>query len=440
MRKLLKPAAAVALALVMVQIAAAATSPANGGSLAFTSLRGGTAAAYVANGDGTGVRRLTEAGVGAYQGDAAWSPDGSRIVFTCGNFELCVAAADGSGAARLTTSTWPSSWSYDFEPAWSPDGARIVFSAKRGSSSADLWVVNADGTGLARLVEGATEEGSPEWSPDGSRIAYDKETNDGSDLYVVNADGTGVQRLTSGKMSESDPDWSPDGTSVAYTRGAADSFASEIWLMTSTGGGQRRLTAGGEPSWSPDGTSLYFSGPQGTDDELFSIRPDGSGRTRLTTSRGGDFTPQLQPAGVTVTLPQMPTTPLAPVNPDARIVGTLIVGSAQVLRDLSGFDTSQLSALVAAARSLGRDAAIARRALLSSQSTSARGAKVRTEGAAGFAAAQRASANLLEVVRLAPQGKKAAKRIAALDKVYRANITALQTRLLNAYRMTGLSS
>ena len=37
----------------------------------------------------------------------AWAPDGTRVVFTCGNFELCVASADGSDAARLTKSQWP---------------------------------------------------------------------------------------------------------------------------------------------------------------------------------------------------------------------------------------------------------------------------------------------------------------------------------------------
>ena len=75
------------------------TGATNGALLAFTSLRGGNAALYVSNGDGGGAHRLTPAGLGAYQGDVAWAPDGSRVVFTCGNFELCVASSDGSGAA-----------------------------------------------------------------------------------------------------------------------------------------------------------------------------------------------------------------------------------------------------------------------------------------------------------------------------------------------------
>lgn len=440
MRNFWKPALAVGLALVATQLAAAASGGTNGGVLAFTSLRGGNAALYVANGDSTGARRLTTAGVGAYQGDAAWSPDGSRLVFTCGNFELCVASADGSGATRLTTSTWPSSWSYDFEPAWSPDGTQIVFSGKRGTSSAGLWIVNADGTGIRKLVDSATDERFPEWSPDGLRIAYGRDTATDADLYIVNADGTGAQRLTSGKAYENDPDWSPDGTTIAYERGTDASLLTEVWLMSASGGGQRRLTAGEEPSWAPDGSFLLFSAPEANDDDLFSIRVDGSGRKRLTSSRGGDYTPQLQPAGVTVTLPAAPSTPLSAVHGDARVVGTFLARYAQVIRDLGGFESKQRSAIIATVRALGRDAGAGRAALVASRPVSARGKRVQTEGVAAFTAAQAAARNLLEIVRLAPQAAKpsVAKRLAALDKAYRANLDKMDRRLGTAFRATGL--
>jgi Tol biopolymer transport system component len=437
MTRVWKSAAVVGLALVLSQLATAATGAENGRLLAFTSLRGGNASLYVANRDGSGAHRLTPNGIGAYQGDAAWAPDGTRLVFTCGNFELCVTAANGSGTARLTRSDWPDNWGYDFEPAWSPDGTQIVFSRKRGGQSSGLWLVGADGTGLRRLVDDPGNEGSPEWSPDGLHIVYTRDPGTGNDLYVVDADGRNVRRLTSGKAVETDPDWSPDGATIAYARGTAG-LKSDVWLMRASGGGERRLTSGGEPSWSPDGVFLFLSAAQGNDDELFRVRANGAGRTRLTNRAGGDYTPQLQPANVAVTLPEPPSTPLAAVHPDARTVGTLLARYVYVIQDLGGLASTNRAAVVASARALARDAAAGRSALAASRPTSTRGARVRTEAIAGFTAAQAVARTRLELVRLAPQGAKAAKRIAALSKAYRSSRDMLSRRLGNAFTTTGL--
>ena len=438
MTKVWKIAVVLGLALVASQLAAAATGATNGNVLAFTSLRGGNAAIYVSKSNGSGAHRLTPAGVGAYQGDLAWAPDGTRVVYTCGNFELCVASADGSGAARLTKSEWPDRWSYDFEPAWSPDGGEIVFSRTRAGQSSGLWVVGADGTGLRRLVDNAGNEGSPEWSPDGLQIAYTTDAGAGNDLYLIDSDGANVRRLTSSKAFEGDPDWSPDGATIAYARAMAGSLVSEVWLMRASGGGHRRLTAGGEPSWSPDGSFLFLSAPLGNDDELFRVRANGTGRTRLTNRAGGDYTPQLQPAGVTVTLPPPPSTALAAVHADARTVGTLLARYTYVARDLSGLESKKRTSVAAAARALVRDAAAGRSALLASRPLTERGARVKANGVAAFTAAQAVARNRLEWVRLAPQGTKAAKRIAALNKAYRASRVTLSLRLANAFTTTGL--
>ena len=438
MTKLGKSAVAIGLALVLSQLATGATGARNGNVLAFTSLRGGNAALYVSDRNGNGPHRLTLDGVGAYQGDGAWAPDGTRVVFTCGNFELCVASADGSGTARLTKSQWPGTWSYDFEPAWSPDGTEIVFSRKRGGLSSGLWLVGADGTGLRKLVDNAGNEGSPEWSPDGLRIAYTTDAGTGNDLYVVDADGANVQRLTSGKAFETDPDWSPNGATIAYARGTAGSLKSDVWLMQSNGRGQRRLTTGGEPSWSPDGTFLFLSAPQGNDIELFRVRANGSGRTRLTNRAGGDYTPQLQPASVSLTLPPPPSTPLEAVHPDARIVGTLLARYAYVIRDLGGLESTARTSSIAAARALARDAAAGQATMAATRPRSTRGERVRAEAVAGFTAAQAVARNRLELLRLAAQAKKEPKRIAAVQKAYRTNRDTMSRRLGNAFTTTGL--
>ena len=433
MKRVLKSAAAVGIALVASQFATAATGAGNGNVLAFTSLRAGNAALYVSDRNGAGAHLLTRNGSGAYQGDAAWSPDGTRIVFTCGNFELCVASADGTDTARLTKSLWPGTWSYDFEPAWSPDGTRVVFSRKRSGQSSGLYLIGADGTGLKKLVDNKGNEGSPEWSPDGLRVAYTADAGAGNDLFVVDADGANVRRLTSGRAFETDPDWSPDGNTIAYARGMAGSFVSEVWLMRASGGGQRRLTTGGEPSWSPDGAFLFLSAQQGSDDELFRVRANGSGRTRLTNRAGGDYTPQLQPAGVTVTLPQAPSTPLEAVHPDARTVGTLLARYAYLIRDLGGLESKTRASVVSAARALARHAAAGRAALVASRPLSARGKRVKAESIAGFVAAKTVAQSRLELV-----ATKDPKRIAALNKMYKANRDMMGRRLGNAFTATGL--
>jgi Tol biopolymer transport system component len=58
----------------------------------------------------------------------AWSPDGTRIAYSCridggaADFEVCVMNADGTGVQQLTDNTVP-----DLTVSWSPDGQQLVF-------------------------------------------------------------------------------------------------------------------------------------------------------------------------------------------------------------------------------------------------------------------------------------------------------------------------
>jgi TolB protein len=105
-----------------------------------------------------------------------------------------------------------------------------------------------------------------------------------TEIYVMNTDGTGLTRLTFNGEEERGPSWSPDGTKIVFScrRGGPDF---ELCLMNADGSGQVQLTdndAGDlTASFSPDGTKILFhrtGGPQ----QLFTIKSDGSGETRLT--------------------------------------------------------------------------------------------------------------------------------------------------------------
>ena len=84
--------------------------------------------------------------------------------------------ADGSGSAAVERNTVLGAGA---APDWSPDGRKLVFVKRLERSGAtcgpvgrckdEIYVINADGTGLRRLTRNAVIDGSPVWSPDGGR-------------------------------------------------------------------------------------------------------------------------------------------------------------------------------------------------------------------------------------------------------------------------------
>ena len=104
----------------------------------------------------------------------------------------------------------------------SPDGSKIVFEIIGGN----MWVINADGTGLTDLGNGYR----PKWSFDSRSIVYMLTKDDGhgitaSDIYIVSADGTGRKQVTdtSDKL-EMNPSFSHDGKSIVYDEGSDGSI------------------------------------------------------------------------------------------------------------------------------------------------------------------------------------------------------------------------
>jgi TolB protein len=142
--------------------------------------------------------------------DADWSrspttaPAGQSLVFTShpvsdnarlsNRAEISVMDPDGSSRLQLTHNDYE-----ERAPAWSPDGTRIVFSCRIGGGSADfeLCVMNADGSGLVQLTDNAVPDLSAAWSPDGQQIVFARPSVTGApdnQLFTMqpalNADGT----------------------------------------------------------------------------------------------------------------------------------------------------------------------------------------------------------------------------------------------------------
>jgi TolB protein len=171
---------------------------------------------HVMDADGSGQLRLTDSAATVLT--ASWSPDGRRIVFVSAGpgcwtscHRLFVINADGGGQRRLTSGN-------DHAPSWAPDGRRIAF--VRGWPESHVYVVNADGSGLRRIPRARSIPEAPVWSPDGRMIAFAGRSGvrpegcpscypPDMEIYVVNADGTGLRNLTRSPGDDVAPVWVP---------------------------------------------------------------------------------------------------------------------------------------------------------------------------------------------------------------------------------------
>jgi Tol biopolymer transport system component len=158
-------------------------------------------------------------------------------------------------------------------PRWSPDGRRLVFASNRahydgpspegGTPDMDLWVVNADGSGRARLTTDPSNEADPAWAPDGRSVVYSSDRDSRGDLYRLVIDTGEVTRLTHHYVGRAImPAPEPAGPRVAFAAqtlrvGAFWDFQVHM-LDTATGKSAPVPTTAGAcwPTWSRDGTRL----------------------------------------------------------------------------------------------------------------------------------------------------------------------------------------
>lgn len=158
--------------------------------------------------DGGGLRRLTSGP--ALDFEPAWSPDGTQIAFTRGfgqgdAGDIYILNLKSGRLTHVTRSP-----AYDHQVAWAPSGKQLVFERDFPASSS-IFAVNPDGTHLRRLTRGPFFDIGPAFSPDGRYIAFGSDRGGAvlDDLWVINANGTGLHRVRQLRFSEGFPDWQP---------------------------------------------------------------------------------------------------------------------------------------------------------------------------------------------------------------------------------------
>ena len=213
------------------------------------------------SGTGYGHARITAAAPGGKNATADVYVVGEIVVAssrTAGKFQLY--AAERSNLAQLTKLTPDTSSASD--PAFSPDGSRIAYVAQR-DGNAEIYVMNADGTGAVRVTNDPQADGRPAFTPDGQAIVFHSSRPAPAgkqQIWTVNLDGTGLTQLTRDSVNAS-PTVSPDGQTVAYV--STRNKDSDIWLMGRDGSNQRQFTRSPqqretEPRFLRDGTLAYL--------------------------------------------------------------------------------------------------------------------------------------------------------------------------------------
>jgi len=92
-----------------------------------------------------------------------------------------------------------------------PAVGKIAFESDRDGDS-EIYLMNADGSGLTSLTDNSARDFAPACSPDGTRIAFVSTRDGDEEIYVMNADGSGQTNLTDNPAEDYHPVWSPDGT------------------------------------------------------------------------------------------------------------------------------------------------------------------------------------------------------------------------------------
>jgi len=227
---------------------------------------------YTANPDGTHVKRLLPAGIGA--GSPHWSPDGSRIVVSstldtpcCDIFRYsAVIVNPDTGGYR--TLPMQSQRVLTFCTIWSPNARRLACDGENDndfSVNGVYTVRSSDGGGLTRLTNAHGGDDIPiDYSPDGGKILYGHtgpfhECDSHSALWVVNTNGMNKHQLTPNGFCDDDGSWSPDGHWIAFEHDGS------LFAIHPNGTCLHKIririanyAGAGDVVWSPNGKKITF--------------------------------------------------------------------------------------------------------------------------------------------------------------------------------------
>jgi tol-pal system beta propeller repeat protein TolB len=177
----------------------------DGQRITFHSNCGGNDDIWVMNADGSSPTRITTDP--ASDGTPSWSPDGIRIAFASnrtGTNEIFTVRYDGTDEQRISFNS-----TLDYWPTWSPNAREIAHTC-----GSNICITNVQTKVTRNLTTDGADNDHPAWSPDGLTIAFiSPRGNTAANLWMMNADGTGpATRLTTSTVTDQAPAWVVDNS------------------------------------------------------------------------------------------------------------------------------------------------------------------------------------------------------------------------------------
>ena len=207
---------------------------------------------------GYGHGRITATAPGGKRAAADVFVQGEIVLASSrtGRFQLY--AVERSNLAQFRKVSGDTSTAAD--PAFSPDGSRIAFVSLRDGQP-EIYVMDADGSDVARLTNSAAVDGGPAFTADGQAVAFHSQRTGHLQVFVQQITGSDAIQLTQEPATNSDPTVSPDGETIAFVSNREGN--NDIWLMSKDGTNQRAFThtpqiKESEPRFLRDGTLAYL--------------------------------------------------------------------------------------------------------------------------------------------------------------------------------------